>query len=206
MKPLFGLGSVGDRSRARAEAVFIAIPIDMVVRPRRLHSPMKLKAPSSFVALICVIVMLLTPGLSSVVSAQPAAQEDSPAELRQRIHELYEQGKYEEAIPLAEKLVVLTKKVKGEEDPETATSLNNLAELYKAMGDYAKAEPLLKEALEIYQKVLGREHPFTATSLNNLAALYYEMGDYQEPNRCSKRLWKFARKSWAGSIPLRLKA
>ena len=113
-----------------------------MVRSGRLRSPMKLKTPSSFVAVVCVIVMLLAAGLSSVGSGQPAAQEESPAELNQRIPKLYQQGKYEEAIPLAEKLVVLTRRAKGEEDPDTATSLNNLAELYQAMGDYAKAEPL----------------------------------------------------------------
>ena len=52
-----------------------------------------------------------------------------------------------------------------------AQSLNNLADIYRAVGDYAKAEPLLKEALEIYGKVLGPEHPDVATSLNNLAML-----------------------------------
>jgi tetratricopeptide (TPR) repeat protein len=101
---------------------------------------MKLRTPSTFVALVCVIVMLLAPGVSSVGSGQPAAQEESPAELNQRILKLYQQGKYKEAIPLAEKLVALTRQMKGEDDPDTAQSLNNLAVLYQYMGDYAKAE------------------------------------------------------------------
>ena len=37
------------------------------------------------------------------------------------------------------------------EHPSTATSLNNLAALYEAMGEYAKAEPLYREALRIRQ-------------------------------------------------------
>ncbi len=44
----------------------------------------------------------------------------------------------------------------GQEHPDTATSLNNLAELYKAMGDYAKAEPLYRRALAIREKALGQ--------------------------------------------------
>src|SRR5271157_1973950 len=139
---------------------------------------MKVEASGSFAAPIYLIVLLLALGFSVVVNAQAPADDDSPAELNRRIVELYREGKFKEAIPLAEKLVALTKRAKGDEDPDTATSLNNLAELYQATGDYAKTEPLLKEVLAISQKVLGREHPDTATDLNNLAALYWEMGDY----------------------------
>ena len=125
---------------------------------------MKVEASGSFAAPIYLIVLLLALGFSVVVNAQAPADDDSPAELNRRIVELYREGKFKEAIPLAEKLVALTKRAKGDEDPDTATSLNNLAELYQAMGDYAKAE------------------------------------------RCTKRLWRFARRSLARSIPIRHKA
>ena len=62
--------------------------------------------------------------------------------------------------------------------PATPTSLNNLAELYKAMGDYAAAEPLYRQAIKICRAALGEGHPRYATSLNNLAKLYRSMGDY----------------------------
>ena len=52
---------------------------------------------------------------------------------------------------------------------DTARSLNNMAELYEAMGDYAKAEPLFNEALEIRQKVLGREHSDMDNSISSLS-------------------------------------
>src|SRR5437016_6114292 len=38
------------------------------------------------------------------------------------------------------------------EDPRFATSLNNLAELYRAQGKYAEAEPLYKKSLAVYEK------------------------------------------------------
>src|SRR5208337_311260 len=66
----------------------------------------------------------------------------------------------------------IRKKAVGEEHPDYATSLNNFAELYGAMGAYDRAEPLLLQALEIEQKALGKEHPGYAISLNNLAGLY----------------------------------
>ena len=64
------------------------------------------------------------------------------------------------------------KKALGEEHPDYAASLNNLALLYHAMGAYGRAEPLYRQALEITKKALGEEHPDYALSLNNLAGLY----------------------------------
>jgi len=46
-----------------------------------------------------------------------------------------------------------------------ATSLNNLALLYKKLGDYAKAEPLYKRTLAIQGKALGPDHPSVAIDL-----------------------------------------
>jgi tetratricopeptide (TPR) repeat protein len=68
----------------------------------------------------------------------------------------------------------------GADHPGTATSLNNLAELYRAMGRYAEAEPLLVRSLSIWKQQLGPDHPHTALSLNNLATLYNAMGRYAE--------------------------
>ena len=78
-------------------------------------------------------------------------------------------------------------KALGPEHPDTATSLNNLAELYRATGAYAQAEPLYKRALAITEKALGPEHPDTATSLNNLALLYWAQARWSESAASMKR-------------------
>jgi tetratricopeptide (TPR) repeat protein len=54
--------------------------------------------------------------------------------LYQQMVKLVEEGKYQEAIPLAEKAVKIARRLRGPEHPDTATNLNNLAELYLAMG------------------------------------------------------------------------
>ena len=124
--------------------------------------------------------VLLTLGLWIWILACPAslAEDDDPNALNQEVKQLIEQGKYREAIPIAETAVEVAKRALGPEDPETAAALNNLGLLYRKIGDYAKAEPLLQEALRIRQKVLGPEDPDTATSLNNLAVLYYAIHEY----------------------------
>jgi CHAT domain-containing protein/Flp pilus assembly protein TadD len=64
----------------------------------------------------------------------------------------------------------------GENHPNYASSLNNLAGLYREMGRLTDAEPLFRQAMEICKVQLGENHPSYASSLNNLALLYQAMG------------------------------
>jgi tetratricopeptide (TPR) repeat protein len=88
------------------------------------------------------------------------------------------QGVYSRAEPWYEQCLITARGRLGEEHPDVATSLNNLAYLYISQGRYAKAEPLYLQALELRKCLLGQEHPSVATSLNNLAALYSSQGRY----------------------------
>ncbi|MDB9372601.1 tetratricopeptide repeat protein [Nodularia sphaerocarpa] len=63
-------------------------------------------------------------------------------------------------------------------ETDLATSLNNLAYLYKSQGRYDEAEPLLIQALELRQRLLRDNHPDVATGLNNLALFYESQGRY----------------------------
>ena len=116
--------------------------------------------------------------LNQPLQLAQSAELQEAEKLNQQVMQLYRQGKYREAIPLAEKVLAIIEKILGEEHPDVATSLNNLAALYQAQGNYTKAEPLYRRALAIYEKVLGEEHPDVATSLNNLAQLYRVQRNY----------------------------
>jgi tetratricopeptide (TPR) repeat protein len=89
--------------------------------------------------------------------------------------------------PMYEEMQQILEANLGPEHPSVATTLNNLAGLYKSMGEYEKALPLYKRALEIYEKVLGPEHPDVATTLNGLAGLYESMGEYEKALPLYKR-------------------
>ncbi|NEO41912.1 MAG: tetratricopeptide repeat protein [Moorea sp. SIOASIH] len=102
------------------------------------------------------------------------------SQLNQQVEELYQQGKYSEAIPLAEKALEIRQEIWGEDHLDVATSLNNLALLYQSQGRYPEAEPLYEQALALTKKLFGQDHPDVATSLNNLAALYESQGRYRE--------------------------
>lgn len=109
---------------------------------------------------------------AAVICCNVQAEEPSAAQLEQQANQLYQAGRYQDAIVPAQRVLAIREKVLGPEHPNIATALNNLALLYKATGAYAKAEPLYQRALAIREKALGPEHPSTAHSLKNLAALY----------------------------------
>jgi CHAT domain-containing protein len=100
--------------------------------------------------------------------------------LNQQVVQLRDQGQYAAAIPLAERALAIREKVLGQEHPDVATSLNNLALLYSEMGNYSQAEPLYQRSLAIREKVFGQEHPDVAISLNTLALLYQAQGNYSQ--------------------------
>ncbi len=91
-----------------------------------------------------------------------------------RQSELYEQGRYQEALPFAEKALRLGKAEFGLDHPYTARLLNNLALLYRDQGKYAEAEPLYQRSVALRNKVLGPEHPTGAPSLEFYTALLRE--------------------------------
>jgi len=122
----------------------------------------------------------------SAASAQqgPAAEAD---QLNKQIDELYQQGKYADAVPLAKRLLEIRKHTVGEDHPDYAATLNDLGVLYNAQSKYAEAEPLLKRALAIREKALGPDHPDVAETLNNLAVMYGKQGRYAEAEPLYKR-------------------
>ena len=122
-------------------------------------------------------------------------------ELNQEVMRLYQQGRYAEAIPAAERLVAIYEKALGRNHPNTALALNNLAMLYYSMGAHNKAEPLLERSLAIREKALGREHPDTAQSLNNLSDLYRTMGAYDKAEPLLQRSFAIREKALGRDHP-----
>jgi tetratricopeptide (TPR) repeat protein/CHAT domain-containing protein len=86
---------------------------------------------------------------------------------------VFQKGKHDEAIKLAAQVCYFAREWLGEEHPEYATSLNELARMFVMMENYAEAEPIMLKALDIYAHSLGVNHPDYATGLFNLAVLYH---------------------------------
>jgi tetratricopeptide (TPR) repeat protein len=106
---------------------------------------------------------------------------------------LNSQGQYRLAEPLFKQSMEIRRTAQGEDHPDFATSLNNLAGPYVSMGRYEEAEPLYKQATEIRRTALGEDHPDFATSLNNLASLYYRTGRLEEAEPLYKQATEIRR-------------
>lgn len=98
-----------------------------------------------------------------------------------RIGNFYKGQKlYELAHPWFVKCLYVARTRLGNDHPDVATSLNNLAGLYYAQKRYAQAESLYTQVLKLRKRYLGTHRTEVATTLNNLAGLYYAQGRYDE--------------------------
>jgi CHAT domain-containing protein/Flp pilus assembly protein TadD len=124
---------------------------------------------NSLVLLLCFILL------------QPASGQslEEAQELNARVMQLCDQGKYAEALPLAQRVLEIRLK-SGGKNLDTAGSYNNLSFIYYQLGDYVQAEPLINKVVEIQEEIYGKKHPNTALSYNNLGLFYQTMGNYSK--------------------------
>ena len=102
-------------------------------------------------------------------------------------------AKTEEAITADERLVSRAKSDFGDQSPEYANRLNNLAVDVKAQGRFPEAETLYNEALEIGRATIGTGHPDYATRLNNLALVVKAQGRLPEAEALYREAREIAR-------------
>ncbi len=110
--------------------------------------------------------------IRQVVTGHPNGRSRGFVEkLNLKVMRLFEEGRFREAAEAARQLLDAQRVEVGEDHPDYATALSNLALLLQKQGDHEGAEPLLRQVLFTRQKALGERHPDHATSLNNLGEL-----------------------------------
>jgi CHAT domain-containing protein/tetratricopeptide (TPR) repeat protein len=142
-----------------------------------------------------LIVLAATTALALGVVTQAADKRPAGAEITdkellaayEKGEALYRQGRYQEALPLAQKVLERAVSVYGEDHVHTATAQTALAVVYTALGDYAKAEPLFQRGLAIREAKLGKDHIDVAVSLHQLAWLYQLTGRYDQAEPLYRR-------------------
>jgi tetratricopeptide (TPR) repeat protein len=90
---------------------------------------------------------------------------------------LQAQGDHAAARSLYEEVLEIREKFLGENHPDLANTLHNLAGVYYAQGDYEAARPLYERALEIYEQIRLSD---LALTLNELGVLYESQHQYTE--------------------------
>jgi len=136
--------------------------------------------------LVALIAVGLVCGIVLIPTAHPQS-DDELARLRSELSRLHGQGKYADAVPVAERYIALVRQRHGEEHPEVATALGWLGIVYQAQGRYAQAEPLYRRSLAVIEKARGPEHPDVGTALGNIATLYLDQGRRAEAEPLYRR-------------------
>ena len=90
------------------------------------------------------------------------------------------QGDYGKAKSLYEEALKINEKVFGDDNPQTARSINNLGTVFEYLGEHADAESYYLKALGIREKHLLENHPEIASSFNNLAVLYEKTSKHRD--------------------------
>jgi CHAT domain-containing protein/phage tail protein X len=145
--------------------------------------------------LVCALLAI------AVATLLAHSQPDSELyALNRRATELYRAGRYDEAIPLAERYAAAMK-THGPDRPAYAIALNELAQLLKATNRLAEAEPLMRRALAISEKSFGPEHPDVVTVLNNLALLLQANNQLAEAEPLMRRALAISEKSLGPDHP-----
>jgi tetratricopeptide (TPR) repeat protein len=103
-----------------------------------------------------------------------ALKRPTPSDYSETLHNLLDKADQ------AEKLF-------GPRHPYVATTINNIAEIYRLQGRYQESEALFNRALSVYKEYFGEDHPHVATCLNNLALIDYSQKRYVSAERRFKR-------------------
>jgi eukaryotic-like serine/threonine-protein kinase len=114
-------------------------------------------------------------GAEAGLSSQP----EVAAAIRSTIGQTYMAlGLYEPAESHLRSALETRERLLGENDPDVASSLNDLGALFWKQGDYKEAEPLLRRALASHRNVPGGDLPDVALDLSNLGLLLKDQGNY----------------------------
>lgn len=130
---------------------------------------------------ILAVFILALAATAAFAAQAPAQKEAAEADrLNAEMFKLYREGKYEEALPVAERVLELREKAFGGEDLKVAYALVNLANLRARRGEQKEAEALFTRALAVAEKRGAAETDFAADLHTQLGLLRYNAGKFKE--------------------------
>ena len=106
----------------------------------------------------------------------------------------YHEGRSKEAEELFKQVMKISKRVLGEEHPDTLIRIVNLASTYRNQGRWKEAEELFVQVMKISKRVLGEEHPDTLTSIANLASTYWDQGRWKEAEELEMQVMEISKR------------
>lgn len=135
------------------------------------------------------ILQILSGAILLVLAALPARAQpgDDLAALYQQAVQLFQSGKFAEAVPVSEQYAKLTQERMGSDHGDYARALHGLATVYKLTGRTSEAEEVSKQSLAIRERLGGPNHPLVADSLLLLADIKRERSQRSEAEALVRR-------------------
>jgi tetratricopeptide (TPR) repeat protein len=146
-----------------------------------------------------------TPGavrlLRQALAREEAATGRQSARVAVRLNALAPLLPAEEGIPLLERALAINRKWLGDDHPETATTLANLAGLYLDAGRAGDALAAARRALAALEDALGPDHPRIASAASMLAFCWRARGDRARAEQLYRRALAIDQKSYGPTHP-----
>lgn len=126
--------------------------------------------------------------------------EKTRIELAELLHVV---GRENEGRKLLEECLSITRKYKGEEDPNFVTHLTNLATSYSRSKNYVESERLLRSSLQIMKKTVGPDDPSITFVMLQLAVNLYNLKQDEEAEQLALEVLRVREKAFGNdSVPV----
>jgi TonB family protein len=130
------------------------------------------------------------------VPSTPSADLAESNRLSQQALALYDIKKYDEALPLAKRVVEIREKALGPEHELVAAALSNVAEIYVSQKNYDEAEPIFKRSLSVLEKKWGNESKQLIITLERIGLISFAQKRNGEAEKHYQRALAITEKSF----------
>jgi tetratricopeptide (TPR) repeat protein len=131
-------------------------------------------------SLLVLITSVLSTASAQTPPPQSTQQDEEQVKLSADVSRLYNEGKYDEALPLAKRLLLMREKAAGKDSLIVANALNTIGSLYLKKEKYYDAASYFERSLKITETVQGGDTLGVASILDRLALTSYVKGDYSK--------------------------
>ena len=141
-----------------------------------------------------------SPAQTSATQAGASAEQDSALKeansLSAKVFELYNAGRFDEALPIAENVLTIRERVLPANDRRIADALANVASLHLAKHETDKAEKLYGRALVIYEAAGDTDSKLVVSLLKRLVFVAASKRDFEKAELLAQRIVSIAEKKY----------
>lgn len=123
-----------------------------------------------------ILIFLLFANLFFSQTPQEPPELAEATEMIKSVAQLFKEGKFDEALPLAKHALEIRERLLPRNDPRVANSLSFLGDVYMARREYDNARKTFERLLQLQEELVGPMDVRLANTLDRLGLLYFEDG------------------------------